>query len=351
MNSEFMHHPIPPVYDENSAVLILGSFPSAKSRETGFFYGHPQNRFWRVAAAVFGEETPKTVEEKKRFLIRNRIALWDVIASCGITGSSDSSIRNAYPNDLRPILEKARIRRVFVNGRTAGRLYHQLIEPETGVCCVCLPSTSPANASCGAEELANAWRAVKRAVDEAENENIKIRKIREDEIGKVGAFYDECVWALVNSVNYPHWMYKEYPSENSVRASFLESAQFLCEQEGRVVGAFVLNDDPQGAYEKGSWSKALQPGAFAVIHALAVAPEKKGRGIGRKMVEFCMEEAKKRGYAGIRLDVVPGNTPAQRLYESFGFKEAGTLDLDRGYEDIPLFTLYEYYFEENGEEP
>ena len=112
-------HPIPPLYDENSKVLILGSFPSVKSREAQFFYGHPQNRFWKVMAAVFYERVPDTVSEKRDFLLRNHVALWDVIHSCEIAGSSDSSIKNVTPNDLSIILDAAHIERVFVNGKTA----------------------------------------------------------------------------------------------------------------------------------------------------------------------------------------------------------------------------------------
>ncbi len=140
-------HPIPPVYDENSEVLILGSFPSVKSREQGFFYGHPQNRFWKVTAAVFGERVPETVEEKKAFLLRNHIALWDVIGSCEIEGSADSSIRNVIPNDLSVILDAADINGIFINGKTAYKYYRKYTEKATGREVVCLPSTSPANAA------------------------------------------------------------------------------------------------------------------------------------------------------------------------------------------------------------
>ena len=112
-------HPIPPVFDAHSEVLILGSFPSVKSRESGFFYGHPQNRFWKVTAAVFSEETPVTVEEKKAFLLRNHIAVWDVIGSCEIEGSSDATIRDVTVNDLDIILKKADIKAIYVNGKKA----------------------------------------------------------------------------------------------------------------------------------------------------------------------------------------------------------------------------------------
>ena len=152
-------HPIPPVFDENSRVLILGSFPSVKSREAAFFYGHPQNRFWHVMAAVTGDDPGDTPETKAAFLLRNNIALWDVIASCEITGSADSSIKNAVPNDLSPILQTADIRAIFTNGKTADRLYRRLILPQTGVEAVCLPSTSPANAQWSVQRLTEAWNA------------------------------------------------------------------------------------------------------------------------------------------------------------------------------------------------
>ena len=153
-------HPFPPLYDENSKVLILGSFPSVKSREQMFFYGHPQNRFWRVIAAVTGEETPVTIEEKSRLLHKNHIALWDVIATCDITGSSDSSIKNAIANDLTVILESADIKQIFVNGKTAEKYYNKYIRDTIGIEAVCLPSTSPANAGWNLEKLIEAWRAI-----------------------------------------------------------------------------------------------------------------------------------------------------------------------------------------------
>ena len=125
-------HPIPPVYDKNSKVLILGSFPSVKSRESNFFYGHSQNRFWRVVASVLGEKTPGTTEEKKEMLLRNNIAVWDVIHSCEISGSADSSIKNAVPNDIGYIIGESRIDRVFTNGQKADDLYRRYIEELLG---------------------------------------------------------------------------------------------------------------------------------------------------------------------------------------------------------------------------
>lgn len=158
-------HPIPPLYDKNSKVLILGSFPSVKSREQMFFYGHPQNRFWRVVSAVMGADTPVTIEEKSDFLHANHIALWDVIASCDITGSSDSSIKNVVANDLTEILENAHIRQIFVNGKTAEKYYNKYIRDTIGREAVCLPSTSPSNAGWSVDRLIEAWGVIKNYID------------------------------------------------------------------------------------------------------------------------------------------------------------------------------------------
>ena len=155
-------HPIKPVYDKDSKILILGSFPSVRSREEGFFYGHKQNRFWKVLALVCNEEVPKTIEEKKAFLIRNHIALWDVIYSCDITGSSDSSIKNAVANDLNIILERADIKNIFVNCRTAEKYYIKYTEKNTSIKAICLPSTSPANAAWDLEKLKKEWSIIKK---------------------------------------------------------------------------------------------------------------------------------------------------------------------------------------------
>lgn len=154
-------HPFPPIYDGNSRILILGSFPSVKSREQLFFYGHPQNRFWRVTAAVYGSEAPGTVPEKKEFLLSHGIALWDVIASCEITGSSDSSIKNVAVNDLSPIFAASDIKRIFVNGQTAKRFYDRYTKPLVGREAAILPSTSPANAAWTFDKLVTAWQIIK----------------------------------------------------------------------------------------------------------------------------------------------------------------------------------------------
>lgn len=152
-------HPIAPVYDENSKILILGSFPSVKSREAGFFYGHPQNRFWQVLAEICGTDKPDTIEDKRTFLLKNQIAVWDVIKSCDIEGSADSTIKNVTPNDLTQILSNADIKQIFVNGKKAEQLYKKYIQPVIGKEAVCLPSTSPANAAWNVERLVKVWGA------------------------------------------------------------------------------------------------------------------------------------------------------------------------------------------------
>ena len=151
-------HPFPPVVDEHCRILILGSFPSVKSREDGFFYGHPQNRFWRMLAAIFDEPIPEDVPAKKALLLRHHIALWDVIAACDIEGSADATVKNAVPVDISRVTDLAPIERVCCNGKLAAKLYHQYLEPTTGLQAVALPSTSPANAAWGLERLIAAWK-------------------------------------------------------------------------------------------------------------------------------------------------------------------------------------------------
>lgn len=153
-------HEIPPVFDEYSKILILGSFPSVKSREGKFFYHHPQNRFWKVLANLLKCECPIGIEEKKEMLLQNHIAVWDVIASCEIEGSSDSSIKNVVPNDLKHILSMANIKQIYTNGATASKLYRRYCCDETGIEDIKLPSTSPANAMYTLEKLEREWKII-----------------------------------------------------------------------------------------------------------------------------------------------------------------------------------------------
>ena len=158
--TEHLVHPIPPLYNERSRVLILGSFPSVKSREAAFFYGHPQNRFWSVLAALFDAKVPQNIEEKTALVLQNHLALWDSIQSCDIVGSSDSSIQNAVPNDLSPILQTADIRAIFCNGGVSFSLYEKYIKPKTNIAAIKLPSTSPANAAWSKQRLTEAWKII-----------------------------------------------------------------------------------------------------------------------------------------------------------------------------------------------
>lgn len=157
-------HTIAPVYDEHSEILILGSFPSVKSREQQFFYGHKQNRFWRVMAQVLSCETPQSIAEKRAMLLAHHVAVWDVIASCEITGSSDASIRDVTPNDLSKILNVADIRAIYTNGSKAYQLYQRYLLEKTGRQACLLPSTSPANAGYSLERLIEAWRVIREEV-------------------------------------------------------------------------------------------------------------------------------------------------------------------------------------------
>lgn len=162
MDHEHIIHPFGPLYDENSTVLILGSLPSVKSREQNFFYGHPQNRFWPLMAHLFDEPTPTTIDEKRDLILRHHLALWDTIFSCDIIGSSDSSIKNVVPTDLKTFIENSKITRVFCNGNTSGKYYHKYQEKALGIKAITLPSTSPANAAWSMDRLYNEWLIIKQ---------------------------------------------------------------------------------------------------------------------------------------------------------------------------------------------
>ena len=160
-----VNHEIPPIYDERSKILILGSFPSVKSRENNFFYHHPQNRFWKVLAQILKEDLPNSIEEKKSLLLKNNIALWDVIASCEIEGSSDSSIKNVIPNDINSILEKSSITQIFCNGRLSESLAGRLYSKNININFLQLPSTSPANARFSLDKLIEDWKVILDYID------------------------------------------------------------------------------------------------------------------------------------------------------------------------------------------
>ncbi len=156
-NTPRLEHPFGLLYSEHSRILILGSFPSVRSREEGFYYGHPQNRFWKVIAGLYGCPEPAGTEEKKALILDHGLALWDCIAECAITGSSDASIREAKVNDLSMILKESPVRVIACNGKTAYRLYSRYLQPGTGIEALCLPSTSPANARWTLDMLLKSW--------------------------------------------------------------------------------------------------------------------------------------------------------------------------------------------------
>lgn len=160
MNLQTVVHTIPPLYDSHSRVLLLGSIPSPKSREAGFYYAHPQNRFWRVLAAVLGEPVPQSIEEKRAMCLKHHVALWDTIARCDIAGASDLSIRNAEPNDIGKLVRESEITRIFATGGKSAELYRKLIEPQLHIPITQLPSTSPANAAWSLDRLIEAYRVI-----------------------------------------------------------------------------------------------------------------------------------------------------------------------------------------------
>ena len=157
---ESLTHTFDPVCDRDSEILILGTFPSVKSRESNFYYGHPQNRFWKVVAVITESEVPETIEEKKKLLLANHIAIWDVIKTCDIIGSSDSSIKNVAANDIAGLLKKTNIKTIVANGATAERLYNTYALSQTGVPIIKMPSTSPANAAWSLERLCGEWEKI-----------------------------------------------------------------------------------------------------------------------------------------------------------------------------------------------
>lgn len=151
-------HPFKPVYNKNSTILILGSFPSIKSREINFYYGHPQNRFWKILEKIYNEKIENNAEDKTEFLLKNNIALWDTIKECDIVSSSDSSIRNAIPNDINTIIKNSNIRAIFCNGNTSYKLFMKYFKDSfKGIDIICLPSSSPANAKFSLKDLVNIW--------------------------------------------------------------------------------------------------------------------------------------------------------------------------------------------------
>lgn len=173
---------------------------------------------------------------------------------------------------------------------------------------------------------------------------MEIRKCYEFDIEDTGRFYDDVVYWLTNHNNYPQWIYQVYPSEESVKQQTKIGTQYIYTVDEDTRGAFVLNNNPQGAYSNGQWSQDLKDGSYMVIHALAIDTKARRQGIGSEIVRFCIARAKSLGFKAIRVDVVPTNTPVRNLFEKNGFRYVGDTDLEREFADIPAFSLYEYNF-------
>lgn len=178
-------------------------------------------------------------------------------------------------------------------------------------------------------------------ITDQNGKTMQIRKCEGSDIAAAGAFYDSVVRGLDDHINYPRWIYGVYPSESSVRAMTNQGSQYICISEGKIIGAFALNDKPQGCYWKGQWQQKLDKGSYMVLHALAADPEIHRQGIGARIIRFCIDEAKARGYRAIRADIVPDNYPAKALFEKNGFTFAGDADLELDIGNIPFFSLYE----------
>lgn len=170
---------------------------------------------------------------------------------------------------------------------------------------------------------------------------MQIRKCREADIVPTGKFYDSVVQWLDDHINYPRWICRVYPSEESVRTMAKDGSQYICVNGETIIAAFAMNAKPQGCYRKGQWKRELPEGAYMVLHALAIAPESQRQGIGSKIIAFCINEAKSQGFQAIRVDIVPDNFPAKALFEKNGFTYAGDADLELNIGNIPVFSLYE----------
>ena len=170
----------------------------------------------------------------------------------------------------------------------------------------------------------------------------EIRKCAEPDIARVSRFYDDVILWLNDHINYPQWIYRVYPCQDNVCAWIKAGVQYICEGEGRIFGAIALTEKPQGDFQKANWSRNLSEGAYLVINALAVDPRIQRRGTGSAIIRFCIEKARAEGYKAIRVDIVPTNVPARRLFEKNGFTFVGDVDLELKIGHVPSFSLYEF---------
>ena len=301
-------HPFPPLYDKNSKILILGSFPSVKSREQMFFYGHPQNRFWKVISTVLGQKTPITVDEKKSFLLSNNIALWDVIASCDITGSSDSSIKNVVANDLTEILDNADIKQIFVNGKTAEKYYNKYIRNSINREAICLPSTSPANAGWSLEKLINEWKNIV-----LERNRNMVRKATIDDLSSILKLYREQFKEMSKLI--PDFIKIGDQSIDFIEKIIIndDSDILVYENDSEVVGFILLQAKVRPDFS------FIVPGKYCYIMDLIVTEKYRDKGFGTALMNSAKDWAKERDCNFINLDVLSNNPRAITLYEKLGY--------------------------------
>ena len=281
-------HEFGPLYDEDCEILILGSVPSPKSREQGFYYGHPQNRFWRVMAAVLGEECPQTIPEKKEMMLRHHIALWDSIEECDIRGASDSSIRNVIPTKIPDLLKRTKINRIFTAGTTAHRYYQKYAYPVTGIEATRLPSTSPANAAASPEKLISAYRSI---LGENMKKDYTIRLERKEDHRVVETLVRDSFWNVYRPGCLEHFLLKNLRSD----PDFVAGLDFVMEKDGQIIGqnifvrAAITSDD-------GKIIPVLTMGP------ICVTPELKRKGYGKILLDASLKKAKALGFGAVLLE-------------------------------------------------
>ena len=307
VGQELVVHPFSPVVDGHSRVLILGSLPSVKSRENHFYYGHPQNRFWKVLAGVCQAEVPVSVEEKKAFLLANGIAVWDVIASCRIVGSSDSSIRDVAANDVAGLLQDSRIEAVFCNGAKSWELYHRYCEKACQREAGKLPSTSPANAAWSPERLIKSWgEALLSYVGPGRKGLITMVTVRSMQIEDYDQVY--ALWMTIHGFSI-----RTIDDSREGVERFLKrnpGISVVAEMDGRVVGASLCGHD----------------GRRGCLYHVCVHEDYRMHGIGRAMVVHCMNALQQEGINKVSLIAFTKNDIGNAFWKQIGWTKREDLN-------------------------
>jgi hypoxanthine-DNA glycosylase len=281
---------------------------------------HKQNRFWPVLAAVFGEDTPQGLEQRKQFALRHGIALWDVLESCDINGASDGSIRNAKANDIKALINKTKITRIFCTGQKAYTLYQKLCAPLTGIDAERLPSTSPANAARSFAELTAAYRIIA-------GQGTKVRNTTLSDLPAVLRIYEEARQFMAASGNPNQWG-ASHPPQEIIEDDIRRGISYVYtnkHDEPIAVFAFIKGDDPTYAVIEGAW---LNDAPYAVIHRIARSQD--AQGAGAACLDWCMQQAAKEHRANIRIDTHQDNKPMQKLLAKKGFSYCGVIHLANG---------------------